>query len=96
MVTTSKACALFPNAFTPNKDGRNDEFKILNAFGISKYKLRIYNRMGELVFETTNYKTGWNGNVKGQPQRAGLYVYNCEYVINNNPVTTKGTFLMIR
>lgn len=87
---------LFPNAFTPNGDGRNDYFKILNAFNLTDYTLTIYNRWGQLVYSTTDFTQGWNGQVKGLPQDPGMFVYYSSYKKDNIPVTTKGTFILIR
>jgi gliding motility-associated-like protein len=87
---------LFPNAFTPNGDGRNDYFKILNAFDLTDYTLTIYNRWGQLVYSTTDFRQGWDGQLKGQPQDPGLFVYYSSYKKDNIPVTTKGTFILIR
>jgi gliding motility-associated-like protein len=87
---------LFPNAFTPNGDGRNDYFKILNAFNLTDYTLTIYNRWGQLVYSTTDFRQGWNGQLKGLPQDPGMFVYYSSYKKDNIPVTTKGTFVLIR
>jgi len=87
---------LFPNAFTPNGDGRNDFFKILNAFNLKEYSLTIFNRWGQEVFSTTDLRKGWNGELKGRPQDPGTFVYYCKYVKDNNPVVTKGSFILIR
>lgn len=87
---------LFPNAFTPNGDGRNDYFKILNAFNLTDYTLTIYNRWGQLVYSTTDFTQGWNGQLKGLPQDPGMFVYYSSYKKDNIPVTTKGTFILIR
>jgi gliding motility-associated-like protein len=67
-----------PNAFTPNGDGQNDGFYgkgIIN--GISDFNMTIWNRWGEMVFETTNPTEQWNGRVKntGGMSPAGVYVY---------------------
>jgi gliding motility-associated-like protein len=87
---------LFPNAFTPNGDGRNDYFKILNAFNLTDYKLTIYNRWGQLVYSTTDFTQGWDGQLKGLPQDPGMFVYYSSYKKDSIPVTTKGTFILIR
>jgi gliding motility-associated-like protein len=49
-----------PNAFTPNGDGMNDIFQP-KGFGITKYELYIYDRWGELMFQTNTFEEGWNG-----------------------------------
>ncbi|NCU05814.1 MAG: gliding motility-associated C-terminal domain-containing protein, partial [Chitinophagaceae bacterium] len=87
---------LFPNAFTPNGDGRNDQFKILNAFNLQDYTLTIFNRWGEQVYSTNDFRNGWNGEHKGRPQDPGTFVYHCSYKKDNIPVTTKGSFILIR
>lgn len=64
-----------PNAFTPNGDGFNNEFKPeLNGFDVDRYTLMIYNRWGELIFETYNYLQGWDGTYKGSLVQNGVYV----------------------
>ena len=66
-----------PNAFTPGRFGRNSTIGI-TGFGISKMTWRIYNRWGQLVFETNNRKIGWDGTFKGQPQPMDVYAYTLD------------------
>ncbi|MBU3714140.1 MAG: gliding motility-associated C-terminal domain-containing protein, partial [Ferruginibacter sp.] len=67
-----------PNAFTPNGDGLNDVFRP-TAVGIDKIRyFRIYNRYGNLLFETTQIGKGWDGTYKGVRQNAGNYVWVLE------------------
>jgi gliding motility-associated-like protein len=66
-----------PNAFTPGRFGRNSYITV-NGFGIAKMTWRIYNRWGQLVFETNNRKTGWDGSYKGQPQPMDVYAYTLD------------------
>lgn len=64
-----------PNAFTPNNDGQNDIFRA-TPVGIRKLDFfRVYNRYGELVFETNVIGRGWNGEYKGKAQPIGNYVW---------------------
>lgn len=67
----------FPNAFTPNEDGINDVFKPVYK-GVVKYELLIYNRWGELIFETNNIEMGWNGKVGGTDAKPDVYVWKAE------------------
>jgi len=74
-----------PDAFTPNKDNTNDLFKpvglsILNGdnAGDLKYDFQIYNRWGELVYETHDVTQGWDGRFKGQDAPMDVYVYIIE------------------
>ena len=59
-----------PNAFTPNGDGANDRAVVI-GYGITKLTFRIYNRWGQLMFETTNRKLGWDGRFNGKPATNG-------------------------
>jgi gliding motility-associated-like protein len=65
-----------PNAFTPNGDGKNDIFfPIINDIDPNQYKLLIFNRWGELVFESQQPSQGWDGNHKGMLAQDGAYVW---------------------
>ena len=63
-----------PNAFSPNNDGKNDVFRILGN-NIFDFKLSVYNRWGELVFESNKIDEGWDGKYKGKDVSAGVYVW---------------------
>lgn len=70
----------FPNVFTPNNDGINDFFEIINGDKIPDTYLIIYNRWGRTVFEMKNYNNSWNGD--GSPPGNYYYVFkyrNKEY-----------------
>jgi gliding motility-associated-like protein len=70
-----------PNAFTPNQDGKNDVFKAIHGDNVTSFMLQIYNRWGQLCFETRDIKKGWNGFMNGQKQSAGVYVWLIRYKI---------------
>jgi gliding motility-associated-like protein len=66
-----------PNAFTPNGDGLNDDFKGKGLLaGITNFQFTIWNRWGEPVFETTDPFLGWNGRKQntGQEMPSGAYL----------------------
>ncbi|KXK42897.1 MAG: PKD domain-containing protein [Bacteroidetes bacterium OLB11] len=63
-----------PNAFSPNGDGQNDVFRI-KAKNIDFLYLYIYNRFGQLLFQSDDINTGWNGDYKGIPCEIGTYFY---------------------
>ena len=71
-----------PNAFTPNGDGVNDVFRI-TAFGVDKMDLRIYNRYGQMVFQTSDPMEGWDGTFKGVPQSMDVYTYTLVIQLSN-------------
>jgi gliding motility-associated-like protein len=64
-----------PSAFTPNGDGMNDVFKVV-ARGVGKFSLIVFNRWGEVVFETEDANSGWDGTYKGEKiTSTDVYVY---------------------
>ena len=69
-----------PNTFTPNGDGRNDHFR---AYGtrIKSYRLRIFNRWGEEIFQTEKLTEGWNGTHQGLDVPVGVYTYRIDYEV---------------
>ncbi|MFP4041564.1 MAG: gliding motility-associated C-terminal domain-containing protein [Bacteroidales bacterium] len=68
-----------PNTFTPNNDGKNDEFRPVFSFLPEHYHLIIYNRAGEKVFESKNPEETWRGEIKGSGKApAGTYIYYLE------------------
>ena len=65
-----------PNAFSPGSGTSiNDELKIIKRGIVNLNYFRVYNRWGELVFETKEIDKGWNGQFKGKAQPMGVYVY---------------------
>jgi gliding motility-associated-like protein len=86
-----------PTAFTPNNDGNNDFFKPVLLGNISQYQFAIFNRWGQSVFESKNPTQGWDGNLKGESQPAGTFVWICTYQLAGTAVVTKrGTVILIR
>lgn len=73
---------LMPNAFSPNNDGTNDKFCIPYNVCISKFDLKIYDRWGARVFQTTSMTECWDGTYKGEPLSKGLYVYYFDAVLS--------------
>ena len=70
-----------PNSFTPNEDGINDIFLPIftSGFEADDYELSIFNRWGEIVFETTDYLKGWDGTYAGNEVQNGVYTYRIEF-----------------
>lgn len=68
-----------PNAFSPNGDNVNDEFKQLDCFDLSFYEMIVYNRYGEVVFETNQLDGAWNGKFNNIDADMGTYVYTIAY-----------------
>ncbi|MCB9360997.1 MAG: gliding motility-associated C-terminal domain-containing protein [Flavobacteriales bacterium] len=90
-----------PNVFTPNKDGQNDLFKPLINEKVKSLKMKIYNRWGQLIYESNQKNEGWNGTTtSGIAVSEGTYFYiiNAEIIENGNPTDNiyKGTLTLIR
>lgn len=76
-----------PNSFSPNGDGLNDYFipRQLLSSGVVGFSMKIFNRWGEKIYETTNIDgRGWDGKYGGKDQPAGVYVYLIEAQWKNN------------
>jgi gliding motility-associated-like protein len=63
-----------PSAFTPNGDGLNDTFGVKGE-GIRDFHIMIFNRWGEVLFESTNPNKQWDGKFAGAKVEQGTYVY---------------------
>ena len=87
-----------PNAFTPNNDGLNDYLYPLNAYKAKDLIFRVYNRFGQILFQTTNWTNKWDGTFKGQGADPGTYVWILQYthIDTGNRVEQKGTTVLIR
>ena len=78
---TCECPVTYPNVFTPNGDGNNDEFNTVSPCDFFKYDLKIFSRWGDLVFHTNDpaMASGWDGNIKGQKAAQGVYVFVVQY-----------------
>ena len=88
----------FPNAFTPNGDDINDLFGP-GGTTIANFHMIIYNRWGQILFETSNTGQGWDGKSNGVYCEPGIYVYVATYDDPDNPpeqVKTTGSFTLAR
>ncbi|MCB0401301.1 MAG: gliding motility-associated C-terminal domain-containing protein, partial [Flavobacteriales bacterium] len=65
-----------PNAFTPDGDGKNEIFRPYgDGIDFTQYSMQIFDRWGELIFETTNAERGWDGTYKGNPVKVDTYIW---------------------
>ena len=94
-----------PTLFTPNGDGKNDELKIFGLTSASNFRFTIYNREGNIVFDTKDAAVannqGWSGLSNGQPQPPGTYYWKVEGSNNSGETLTlngkkSGAFLLVR
>lgn len=88
----------FPSAITPNNDGRNDGFGPLGSvLLLTEYRLRIYNRWGQVVFESRDPGARWRGLVQGQDTDSHLFIWQAEFTLpGREREYRKGTLMVIR
>ncbi len=87
---------IVPTGFSPNGDGHND---LLKPLGLAELQLfRVYNRWGELIFETTNSSESWDGSFKSKPVNTDVYVWYLEAIcpIDGSIITKKGDVTLVR
>lgn len=100
IVVFEKQCmagVFIPTAFTPNKDGKNDIFKPVVFGKMARFRLEIYNRWGQLIFQSSDPEKGWDGSTSGLLYDTGVFVWVCTYQLEGtNQKTEKGTVLLIR
>ena len=88
--------AFVPNAFTPNGDGNNDIFQIYGE-DIKTVSMKVFNRWGELVYETTNSLAGWNGTYKGVLQMPAVFTYEAIITyLDNTQENKNGSITLVR
>lgn len=73
-VQISESYLAVPNVFTPNGDGKNDEFRVAYR-SLKEFHCWVYNRWGKLVYEWTDPAKGWDGTINGRPAAEGAYYY---------------------
>lgn len=86
-----------PVAFTPNNDGLNDFYYPIIGGRINRYHFTIYNRWGEIVFDSKVPGKGWDGKLNGISQNGDVFVWRCVYELEGAALKQeKGTMLLIR
>jgi gliding motility-associated-like protein len=86
-----------PSGFTPNNDGLNDVLKAI-PIGIKDFRIfTVYNRWGQVVFQTKDPSRAWNGMFNGTPQSSDVYVWIAEGIsFFGEVIKRKGTVVIIR
>lgn len=96
-LTVTEAMLEFPNAFTPNGDNVNDEFRPAYS-SLKRYEITIYNRWGRKVYHGTDPSTGWDGTNGNSTCAEGVYYYVAEgqpFDVDS-PIKRKGSVTIIR
>ncbi len=74
-------CSFYlPNAFTPNEDGKNDEFKPEYYCDVQDYELKIFDKWSKIIFSTNNINEGWDGSFPNESVQEGVYNYMLTYL----------------
>ncbi|WP_345084802.1 PKD domain-containing protein [Nemorincola caseinilytica] len=100
-VTVRRDCFVdVPNIFTPNGDGVNDHFfpRRFLSRGVTAFKMSIYNRWGQPVYETSNTDgKGWDGALNGIQQPEGVYIYVIDVTFKDGQIEQqKGNVTVMR
>jgi gliding motility-associated-like protein len=86
-----------PTAFTPNRDGINDNFRALVFGNVKSFEFTVYDRWGKIVFQTYDRSKGWDGKRDGVDQSSNVYVWTCRYRLEGQEEKiSKGTVMLIR
>ena len=87
----------FPTAFTPNDDGRNDNFGISNPFAVEELiSFEIFNRWGERIFYTENTREKWDGRYKDKDLNPGVYLYKIIYNCDSEERAITGSVTLLK
>ena len=84
-----------PNAFSPNQDGINDSFTVVSA-NIAAFEMSIFNRWGEMVFQTFDQYDGWDGTFNGKAVALDVYVVVIKYQGNTPQLIYTGNVTLIK
>ncbi|MGL5889037.1 MAG: gliding motility-associated C-terminal domain-containing protein, partial [Bacteroidia bacterium] len=97
IINVIEAYGLFvPSAFSPNDDGANDVLFVYGP-GIRTLEFLVFNRNGQIVFETTSQTLGWDGTFGGKPVNTGIYAYYVKVEFFDGRVETlKGDISLVR
>ncbi len=97
LVNVVSTALLVPTGFSPNNDGVNDVFHVLNK-NLLKVDLEVFDRWGNKLFESTNPNEGWDGTYKNARAQMDVYVWQCTYALEGDTKTrfAKGNVTLVR
>ena len=85
-----------PNIFSPNEDGANDIY-FIRGKGVKQFNLAIYNRWGQLVFESDDIEKGWDGTKEGTMMNQGVFVYKLNVIMHDgSTIKQTGNITLVR
>lgn len=97
MCIGNEEAVFIPNVFSPNGDGKNDVL-FVQGNGLKRIYMSIYNRWGNLVFETADQSNGWDGTYKGSAVEEGTFIYFLKglCIQSGAEITLKGNVTLIK
>ncbi|MFT4601056.1 MAG: gliding motility-associated-like protein [Arenicella sp.] len=85
-----------PNVFSPDGNGENDELYVRGK-GIDSFTFSLFNRWGQLIFETSSLDLAWDGTFGGKPVNAGVFVYVLKgQFANGEEIDQKGNVTLVK
>ncbi|MBK7040275.1 MAG: gliding motility-associated C-terminal domain-containing protein [Bacteroidetes bacterium] len=87
-----------PNAFSPNGDGNNDIFRVTTSSGIELIQFEVFDRWGKRIWSTNDFRSGWDGNDRGEACDMNTYYYIFRYtcLTDGENYIKKGDINLIR
>jgi len=96
IVNCDSVSIFVPTAFSPNGDGKNDLLFIRGGTCMSQMKFMVFDRWGELVFETTNPETTWDGTFKSTALETGVFIFYLSGTLHNGQsINKKGNITLL-
>jgi gliding motility-associated-like protein len=97
LVNVLGTALLIPTGFSPNNDGVNDVFRVLNK-NLLQVDLQVFDRWGNKIFESTDPGEGWDGSYKNGKADMGVYVWQCSYMLDGDTKTryAKGNVTLVK
>lgn len=90
----------FDNVITPNGDGLNDHFRITTDCKVQFFEMKVFNRWGQLVFQSNHVNHGWDGYINGTPAETGIYYFTVNYddrvVVDADRKSIQGSLTLMR
>ena len=89
----------FPSGFTPDHNGKNDVYRPVVTVALDRYYMAVYNRAGGMIFETRDFREGWDGKYHGKMLAPDTFVWYSVYHIQGSlekERTVRGTVLLVR
>lgn len=96
-IVSCQDCLYLPDIFSPNGDGRNDQFSYIVRCPVKSFEISIYSRWGERVFWTNDIGNKWDGSFKGVRMPIGTYFYYLQFATHTKPLRMmKGDVTIVR